>query len=120
MKVKAKAIIAMIFFVLVLLLSGCSAPKSYDGFAQCLTGAGVVMFGSDLCSHCKAVKRDFGNAFKHIEYVECNGNMPGGEPEKCAKEGVQYLPTFKFGDGTKLFGEVEFEILSQKTGCELP
>jgi hypothetical protein len=66
------------------------------------------------------VKEAFGNSFRYIPYVECNANMPGAEPGKCQEEGVQYLPTFKFGDGTKLFGELEFPILAQKTGCVLP
>jgi hypothetical protein len=33
---------------------------------------------------------------------------------------VQYYPTFIFKDGNRLFGEVSFSILSQKTGCGLP
>ncbi|MFC1742111.1 hypothetical protein ACFL3V_06255 [Nanoarchaeota archaeon] len=117
-----KTILAGMMVVVSLFLIGCGGgpAKDYNGFAECLTGAGVVMYGSELCPHCMNVKKDFGNAFKHITYVECNANMPGGDPEKCAEEGVQYLPTFKFGDGQKLVGELEFSLLAQKTGCELP
>lgn len=114
---------AKLFVILIasiFMLSGCGEEKNYDLFAKCLDESGLVMYGSVLCPHCMNVKEEFGNAFRYIEFIECNANMPGAQPEHCQNESVQYLPTFKFGDGTKLFGEVEFSILATKTGCVLP
>jgi hypothetical protein len=119
-KIGVKVMSLFVLVILIFLIGGCAEKKNYDNFAKCLTESGVVMFGSELCSHCTAMKKAFGNAFRFIDNVECNGNIPGADPERCAAEGIEFLPTFKFGDGTKLIGELEFEILSQKTGCVLP
>lgn len=111
----------MLVIVSLVLLAGCGGPpKNYDSFAQCLNEKGVVMFGAAWCSHCNAVKKEFGNAFRFMNYVECDDRTPGADPEKCVAEGVEYYPTFKFADKSKLFGELDFSILSQKTGCPLP
>tara|TARA_Y100000310_G_C20320107_1_gene640340 strand:+ start:277 stop:639 length:363 start_codon:yes stop_codon:yes gene_type:complete len=39
---------------------------------------------------------------------------------KCAVEGIQGYPTWKFDDGSALAGPQQFTTLSQKTGCALP
>jgi thiol-disulfide isomerase/thioredoxin len=78
------------------------------------------MYGAYWCPHCNTVKEEFGNALRFINYVECDARGPNPNPDKCKLDGIQYYPTFKFGDGTTLFGEVSFEIMAQKTGCSLP
>ncbi|MBU2561711.1 MAG: thioredoxin family protein [Nanoarchaeota archaeon] len=113
-------LVAAVLSLMVLFLSGCAERKGYDSFAQCITGNGVVMFGSETCPHCQNMKERFGNSFRFIEYVECNEYIPGADPDRCVTEGIGYLPTFRFSDGSKLVGELEFSILSQKTGCPLP
>ena len=115
-----KILIAALIIMTLLGVAGCGPKKNYDEFAKCLSAHNVTMYGAAWCPHCQNVKKDFGNAFRFINYVECDDQTPGAEPEKCAAAGVEYLPTFQFTDGKKLFGEVSFEILSQKTGCVLP
>ena len=39
---------------------------------------------------------------------------------KCAAEGIQGYPTWKFADDSALPGRQQFTTLSQKTGCSLP
>ena len=108
-------------FLLMSILTGCGdETPDYDTFAKCLEASGLVMYGSVLCPHCMNVKEAFGDSFQFITYVECNPKMPAADPERCIEEEVQYLPTFKFGDGTKSFGEQEFSVLAQRTGCPLP
>jgi hypothetical protein len=102
------------------ILSGCGEKKDYSDFAKCLTKNNLRMFGAYWCPHCTSVKESFGNAFAYINYTECDGGVPDGNPDVCRAEGIEYMPTFKFRDNTKLIGEVGFDILSSKTGCPLP
>ncbi|MBW2965435.1 hypothetical protein KY363_08310 [Candidatus Woesearchaeota archaeon] len=106
--------------MLSIFLGGCGEKKDYTEFAKCLTEKGMVMYGSNLCPHCMNMKKEFGNAFTFIKYVECNAQMPGGQPEKCQEEEVEYLPTWKFADGSSLVGELDFSVLAGKTKCTLP
>jgi hypothetical protein len=112
-------VLSLLGFSLVALM-GCTPAKNYDGFAQCLTEKGVELYGAVWCPHCQNVKKSYGNSFRFMEYVECDENTPGSDPARCFAAGVEYFPMYKFGDGTKLYGEVSFDILSEKTGCDLP
>ena len=120
MNIRMKFLFVSGMLILSLFLMGCSGGKNYDGFAQCITGSGVVMFGSETCPHCQNVKNDFGNSFRYIEYVECGSYATEEEAARCQEAGVKYLPHFEFGDGSSLFGELPFDIISEKTGCALP
>ncbi len=115
-----KRLILLLVVLLSLFTFGCGEEKDYTDFAKCMTAAGAVMYGSVLCPHCTNQKKEFGNAFSFIKYVECNAQIPGGEPEKCQAAEVEYLPTWKFGDGTSLVGEVKLGLLASKTKCALP
>lgn len=115
-----KKLLFILTIAALIILSGCKPAKNYDNFARCLTAENTTMYGAYWCPHCNAVKKEFGNSFRFVNYVECDANGPNGDPEKCTLAGVQYFPTFIFKDGTRLFGEVSFDILAQKTGCTLP
>jgi hypothetical protein len=115
-----KAIITVFLILTILFTAGCGQSKDYSDFAKCLTSNNMTMYGAYWCPHCNAVKKEFGDAFKFISYVECDANGPMGDPDRCLKAGIEYYPSFIFGDGQKLFGEVSFEIMADKTGCKLP
>ncbi|MBW2967158.1 hypothetical protein KY362_01590 [Candidatus Woesearchaeota archaeon] len=87
---------------------------NHDAFAQCLNDAGVVMYGSKWCPHCKDMKGKFGSSMEYMQYVECSDS---GEPERCRADGIKMYPAFKFKDGTVLYGEMDLEILGNKAGC---
>lgn len=91
----------------------------YDSFGICLTEKGATFYGAFWCQHCKEQKKKFENSAK-IPYVECSTPDGNGQNAICKEKGVESYPTWIFADGTKLTGEVSLEILSQKTGCELP
>ena len=116
---RRKIIIGICILVL-MFLYGCGPAKNYDEFAKCLTAENMTMYGAYWCPHCNTIKEEFGSSFQYINYVECDAQGPGGDPDRCARALVQYYPTFTFKDGNRLFGEVTFEIMSQKTGCKLP
>lgn len=92
-----------------------TAPNPLDGFAQCLAGKGVTIYGADSCSHCQAEKKEFGSAFEYVPYVECSR-----DPKRCLKMNIQGYPTWIFPDGRRLEGAQGLGRLSEASGCELP
>ncbi|MFC1741125.1 hypothetical protein ACFL3V_01135 [Nanoarchaeota archaeon] len=107
-----------VLVLLVLVIAGVVYARSrpvegLDGFAQCLSEKGAVMYGTYWCSHCNAQKADFGDAFSHIEYVECSD-----QKELCAENDVQGFPTWII-DGAKYEGRQPLSRLSALTGCDL-
>lgn len=87
----------------------------YDTFAQCLAEKNVIMYGASWCPHCQNEKRQFGSSFQYVPYVECPE-----DPKKCLALGIQGYPTWIFGDGQRVEGEMGLERLSQVSGCVLP
>lgn len=105
---------------LIIILSGCSSgPGKYDAFAQCLTEHNVKMYGAYWCPHCLNQKEDFGKSWQYVNYIECS--LPGnqGQTEICATAGITGYPTWEFGDGSRLSGEVPLSTLSRMSGCSL-
>ena len=114
-------IVALCTVVLSLLLAGCSSssPGEHDTFAQCLTDNGVKMFWAYWCPHCLNQKELFGNSWEKVNYIECS--LPGGQGQTafCEQQGITGYPTWEFGDGTRVAGEISLEELSGKSGCAL-
>ncbi len=96
-----------------------SSPGQYDNFAQCLTDEDVKMYGAYWCPHCNNQKRTFGDSWKYINYIECSLPDRGGQTQECAQEGITGYPTWEFSDGSRISGEVPFETLAARSGCEL-
>lgn len=85
----------------------------YDGLAQCLTRAGVTMYGTDWCPHCQDQKALFGPSFRYVQYVNCDANRPA-----CDAAGVTGFPTWVFPDGGEsLAGEQPLATLAARAGC---
>jgi len=107
--------------VVVLSIAGyfvVNANSTYttEDFAECLSSADIVMYGTDWCTHCADQKKMFGDAFSEINFVNCDFN-----PEECDAAGIQGYPTWKIGDellgnpGVKTFLE-----LATAGECNLP
>tara|TARA_Y100000310_G_C20547598_1_gene746368 strand:- start:9 stop:497 length:489 start_codon:yes stop_codon:yes gene_type:complete len=116
-----------VFLVLVVIVSYFyfipsveAEPGKYDDFAQCLTDEGVKMYGAYWCSHCESQKKDFGDSFHLVDYVECSLPNNAGQTAKCKDAGIESYPTWQFGDGVYAAGVIEFERLAERTGCVLP
>lgn len=97
-----------------------SEPSIYDEFAQCLTEEGVTMYGAWWCPHCESQKKEFGNAFDFVNYVECSAPGSRSMSTECRDAGIEGYPTWEFGDGSRAAGSQTFEYLAQQSGCELP
>jgi glutaredoxin len=94
---------------------GSREPHPYDAFAQCLTDAGVVMYGTDWCPHCQAQKKLFDDAFDYVNYVNCDFNQ-----KLCKDKNIKGYPTWYKGYELLEKGEVTFEQLSEASGCQAP
>lgn len=112
---KLKTKIILLILIVLLAISGCSKKSDIpDSFAQCLTEKGAVMYGTYWCSYCNAQKRDFGDSFEFVNYVECTE-----EKNRCIEDGIEGFPTWII-NGIKYEGKQRLSKLSDLTGCELP
>lgn len=117
------SVVALIAIVLVIVgfIAYAAQPKSkYSSetlvaLAQALATKQVTMYGAAWCSHCKAQKALFGDAFKYVPYVECPDNQ-----KLCLDKGVKGYPTWITADGTKYEGEQTLDRLAGIAGFTLP
>jgi len=110
-----KKLILILMILSVALLYGCTNnPAELDDFAKCLNENGAEFYGAEWCPHCQEQKAMFGDALKYLDFTECTEDQ-----QKCADEGIEYLPTWKFVDGTSVSGVKSYDYLAEKTGCSL-
>ncbi len=77
------------------LRASAPASKAVIELAKHLNGQNSSMYGSYTCPHCNTQKLMFSDAFKYINYVECN---PGGENPNvklCEEKGIDSYPTWE-------------------------
>jgi len=87
--------------------------REYDGFAECLSESGAVMYGTEWCGACRAQKDLFGDSFDKVNFVDCVRKR-----DECLIAGVGGYPTWKIG-GENYEGALELERLGELTSCEL-
>lgn len=121
-----KTLITLALIILAISLSGCgNQPQSGEGLtsdekvqlAQCLTEKGVKMYGAIWCAHCNNQKKEFGDAFEYINYIECDAATDLDGAKECMKAGIKGYPTWEFGDGTQKPGEIKLTELAKIAGC---
>ena len=86
----------------------------YDGFARCLTGEGVVMYGTEWCPHCQDQKRLFGESFRYVAFVNCDLDAAA-----CAAVNVTQFPTWVYPDRSRTTGLLPLAVLADRTGCKV-
>jgi hypothetical protein len=125
---KSGLVLTLVTFLLVLVpvviwaivsTKSFAGPSQYDKFAQCLTESGAKMYGAYWCSHCQKQKKTFGSGFQYIKYFECS--LPGGkeQTQECQAAKIIGYPTWEFGNGEKISGEITLSDLAAKSGCSL-
>jgi hypothetical protein len=120
-KIALGVVLVVVAIFVIVRMSGNSSASTgkYDGFAQCLTDSGVVMYGSFTCPHCTRQKESFGNSWKYVNSVECT--LPnGGQTRKCIDAGIESYPTWDFGEDERASGFIPLRDLGSKAGCSLP
>lgn len=106
-----------------LIFAGCQGSKNsvnYLPFAECLTAQEFTLYGAYWCPHCNDQKELFGEAFKAINYVECDPNGPNAKPEVCIEKDIKRYPTWIRGDGTRWESLLSMGDLAKYSTCELP
>ena len=82
-------------------------PGLHDGFAQCLSEKGAVMYGASWCQYSQAQRGMFGKSFKYVDYRDFTEG-----PD------IRFTPTWVIG-GKKLEKVQSFDSLAQATGCRI-
>ena len=87
--------------------------NSYQtSLAKHLGNIGATMYGSYKCPHCISQKEAFGEAFKHVKYVECNSRGVNANPSLCFVKGIKRFPTWEI-KGKFYVGQFSLDQLSE-------
>lgn len=84
-----------------------------QSLGQCLSEAGVTMYGSDRCQNCQDQKMLFDDDFENVDYINCDFQR-----ELCRERGVTFYPVWAKGNDI-LVGVQSLNQLSTFSGCEL-
>lgn len=83
-----------------------------SALAEHLTAQGYKLYGAFWCSHCKAQKDLFGDAFDKVNYIECSTPDGKNQTEVCEKADIQSYPTWELPDGTRKSGTMTLQELA--------
>lgn len=110
-------VLVIVAIILLAVFAGGSAKPNpaLDAFAKCLASNGATMYGAYWCPHCQTQKKEFGDSFQYVPYVECTQDVA-----KCTAMNINGYPTWIFQDGSRVEGKMSFRDLSGKSGCPLP
>jgi hypothetical protein len=86
---------------------GANKPGDFDGFAQCLTDKGAVMYGASFCQYSHAQKSMFGKSEKHLDIRDF------GEDSN-----IKVTPTWVI-NGNYYENVQTFDRLAKLSGCSL-
>lgn len=99
-------------------VAGATTQDDYAvGLAKFMSAKGMVMYGTYWCSHCQSQKKVFGDAFKYVDYVECDASGPGANPDECVAKGIEGYPTWIYNN-QKISGEKSLSELAGIVGYE--
>lgn len=84
--------------------------------AKCLTEKGAKLFTASWCGHCTAQKEAFGAGLEFLDNTECAEDK--GWAQVCEDAGIESVPTWVFGNGTKQSGNTDLAKLAKLGGCE--
>lgn len=86
-----------------------------EGLARCLKKNGAKFYAASWCGNCKAQMRMFGDAAKHLPYIECYSGT--GQTKECMDAKITGYPTWIFSDGKRQTGALSMQQLKEYAGC---
>jgi glutaredoxin len=107
-------VFAAVLAVFILLIKNYNANPSPDyaqKLAVCMSQKGITFYGRLTCPYCQAQIKIFGNAFKSINFVNC-------DVESSLCSGLEGVPAWKI-NGQMNYGVKTLEELSNLSNCEL-
>ncbi|MFA5158697.1 MAG: hypothetical protein WC451_05955 [Patescibacteria group bacterium] len=72
-------------------------PNYLIGLTDSLKQSGFVLYGDSKESQTKKQLSDFGQAVDYLDYVECDSQIKGSNPEECLAKGIEEYPTWVHG-----------------------
>ncbi len=120
-RMRNKRIFNYIIVVLIVIVIGYAfvlkfwprGAGSHDSLAMCLTEKGVVMYGTDWCTHCQDQKQKFDISFKYVNFINCDLNK-----DACDAVNITTFPTWVFTKDSRVSGSQELSYLAERTGCK--
>ncbi len=118
---RAASLVAVVVLAAAFLLPQSLGPAAKadaayrEALARHLTAQGAVMYGAYWCPHCAEQKRLFGDAFRYVNYVECDPGGSNPQPQLCQQKGVRAYPTWEIG-GRMYEGTMTLEELANLSG----
>lgn len=77
----------------------CAEEINAEELAKELSSQGWVLYGTNRCPWCIKQKEEFGDAFRHISYVNCDENRPA-----CMNASIKTIPCWVSPNGTHYSG----------------
>jgi len=118
-----KVITLLIIIVAIVLISvigvtytgnmvGTVPNEKLDEIAKCITKRGAVLYITSNCGSCDEQKKEFGNSFRFLNYVDCSEHE-----DLCLIAGIEGYPTWRVNNvnypGVRSPGEMAYI-----TGCQ--
>ncbi len=82
-------------------------------YVQCLQEKGITMYGTSWCPHCKEQKREFGELFNTLNYVDCDQ-----QASLCREKKVTGYPTWLLPSGKEI-DPGSIKEVAESSGCSL-
>lgn len=93
-----------------------TSGKAEIALARHLTQIGAKEYGAWWCPHCHEQKQLFGKqAFKKINYIECDADGKNAQPNLCQAANIQGFPTWEI-NGQLYPGVQSLQRLAQLSG----
>ena len=104
----------IILFVLVSVVKSAESRKNAEiaqKLSVCMSEKGVIFYGRLTCPYCQAQIGLFGQAFKSINFINCDI-----EPNLCS--GLAGVPAWKI-NGNIVYGVQSLDKLSKLSNCDI-
>ncbi len=93
----------------------------YTEDAKCITEKGVNMYGSFRCGVCAKTRSMFGDAFEHINEIECHPQGQNAQTELCFEKEIERTPTWILEpegvETNRAVGFMSVQELKEFAGC---
>ena len=106
------------------IISSTATSSKYTDLVKCMADKDVKFYGAFWCPHCQEQERSLDMSRAELEtaglYIECSTPDGNSQTQVCIDKKVASYPSWDFGDGVLITGELKVEELAEKSSCPLP